>query len=216
MVQIPPKVSDVRINGDVVGAGDVFDPAIYGQVERDGSLRLVTWSEAFIHDGMTNLILDGLEVGPQKMAHAHGATGTPLVSNGHLGVDLIHVQADHGFEPHTHPGDHLLIPVAGQGTITYDGRIYPTRAGQVYMIEGKIPHAVGAITDHKILAVGAPHRPVGSPDRMKPVEYREIVSHTSTLHCLICDVKAHFPDVPHTKGCTHCPCHECTVIRWQS
>ncbi|MEM7345427.1 MAG: cupin domain-containing protein [Chloroflexota bacterium] len=145
---------------------------------------------------------------PTPMAHSN-ATGQGLVSNGQLGADLIRLKANDGFVPHTHPGDHLLIVVGGKGTITYDGYIYPTQAGQVYMIAGEIPHAVGAITDHVILAVGSPHKSIDSPDRMAPVEYQAVVAEVGDLHCLICDNKATYPQMLHDVGCEHCPCELC-------
>ena len=146
------------------------------------------------------------------MAHAPGASGEGLVSNGDLGVDMIQVAAGTGFEPHTHPGDHILIVVAGEGTITYGGAIHPTRAGQVYMVDGSIPHAVGAITDHVILAVGAPHKPVDADDRMEPVEYQAIAAEFGTVHCLICDVQQAGTEI-HDTGCPHCPCVACVTPR---
>jgi len=142
------------------------------------------------------------------VAHSH-ATGEALVSNGLLGADIIRLAAGDGFVPHTHLGDHLLIVIGGEGTITCGGRILPTRAGDVFMIEGQIPHAVGAITDHVILAVGSPHRPIESADRMTEVDYEEIATEIQTLHCLICDLRAQLPDRLHHRGCPHCPCPAC-------
>lgn len=151
-------------------------------------------------------------VGARKVPmKGSAATGTPLVSNGNLGVDVVRVPAGKGFEPHTHPGDHILVVVGGQGTITYDGKVYPTQAGEVYMIDGSVPHGVGARTDHVILAVGAPHKPVGSDERMAPVEYAAVASATGTLQCLICEREpvAEHPRMLHDEGCPHCPCRAC-------
>jgi mannose-6-phosphate isomerase-like protein (cupin superfamily) len=150
----------------------------------------------------------GLAPRPLQMAHSK-ATGKGLASNGFLGVDEIRLKGGDKFVPHTHPGDHLLIIVGGQGTITYDGKIYSTQAGDIYMVEGAVPHGVGAITDHVILAVGAPHMPVESPDRMQPVEYKEVLSEVGDMHCLICGVKAGPPDMLHQNDCPHCPCDKC-------
>lgn len=102
------------------------------------------------------------------------ATGQSLVTNGFLGADIIHLKAGEAFAPHTHPGDHLLIVIGGEGTVTFGDKVYPTRAGQIYMIEGEVPHAVGAVTDHVILAVGSPHKAIDSEDRMTLVEYTAI------------------------------------------
>lgn len=102
-----------------------------------------------------------------KDVHGAPAVGIPMQSNGgQLGADLIHVKAGDQFPVHTHPGDHLLFCVAGHGTMSVAGITYEIRPGDLYMVDGAVPHAVGAITDHTILAIGAPHKPVDSPDRM--------------------------------------------------
>jgi quercetin dioxygenase-like cupin family protein len=173
-------------------------------------LKIIKWAEAIGHDAhhhaqVLRVSMNGRRA---KMAHSH-ATGEATVSNGYLGADIIHVHAGEGFVPHTHPGDHLLIVIGGCGTITYGGKIYPTEAGQIYMIDGDVPHAVGAITDHVILAVGSPHKPVDSVDRMAPVSYEAVTADIKQLHCLICDIKAKLPNRLHDLGCPHCPCADC-------
>jgi quercetin dioxygenase-like cupin family protein len=145
------------------------------------------------------------------MAHSR-ATGEALVSNGDLGIDVIRLGAGDGFAAHTHPGHHLLIVVGGRGTITFDGHIYPTVAGQVYFVPGRIAHAVGAVTDHVILAVGAPHRPVDSPERMALTEYSAVTSELGSLACAICEITANFPSRLHELGCVHCPCPMCVDV----
>lgn len=188
-----------------------FAPAQPASAPRtaSGRLRLVDWADPERGpDGRLSAL--NIDLGPRSFPMAQSdASGDPLVSNGFLGVDLIRVMAGTGFAPHTHPGDHLLIVIGGEGTITYDGFVYPTHAGQVYMIEGAIPHAVGAITDHAILAVGAPHKPVGATDRMTPVAYREVVATLGDLTCLVCQRSATYPELLHDLGCVHCPCAVC-------
>lgn len=187
-----------------------------GYLKADGTLRLVDWA-SYLGDEFTSKTHQFLRVPmqldlyPAPMSHAT-SSGRALVSNGDLGADLIRVPAGEGFTPHTHPGDHLLIMVGGVGTVTYDGKIYETRAGQIYMIEGLVPHAVGAITDHIVLAVGAPHRPVDSTDRMEPVEYKNVLAPLGSLDCLICGVSAQYPRAPHDEGCPHCPCEVCVPV----
>lgn len=170
----------------------------------NGQLKIISWADDLgVHDDRQHL---GVHLGARPLAMANStATGTGLVSNGQLGADVIRLAAGDGFAPHTHPGDHLLIVIGGQGTITYDGRIYPTRAGQIYLIEGSVPHAVGAITDHVILAVGSPHKPVDSPDRMQVVAYQAVAAELGVLHCLICDKVARPPQTLLELGCPHCP-----------
>jgi quercetin dioxygenase-like cupin family protein len=173
-----------------------------------GSLDIVEWAEASSDLDSTNLRV-GHFARPVSMHGADGATGEALVSNGAIGADVIRVAAGKGFAPHTHPGHHLLIVIAGKGTITYDGVVYPTRAGQIYLVEGLVPHAVGAITDHVILAAGSPHKAVDAVDRMALVDYEEVVSEIGDLHCLICDIVAPAPTRLHDVQCPHCPCPEC-------
>lgn len=172
-------------------------------------LRIARWADDAGITGTQRLAV-GLGIRPEAMQPGPG-TGEPLVSNGMLGADLIRLGAGERFQPHTHAGDHLLIVIGGQGTITVEGVIYPTRAGEIYMIEGAVPHAVGAISDHVLLAVGSPHVPVHSPDRMTVVPYQAVTARIDELHCLICDVQAVYPWVPHELGCPHCPCVACSA-----
>src|SRR3954454_17341887 len=174
-------------------------------------LRLERWASDLGVDGETHVL--GVSLADRRVAMAHSvATGESLVSNGALGADVIHLAAGEGFVPHTHPGHHLLIVIGGDGTITYGGHIYPTSAGQIYLIEGEVPHAVGAITDHVILAVGSPHLPVDSEGRMTPTEYETVTAEIRELTCLICDKTARYPEYLHAVGCAHCPCGTCVPL----
>jgi quercetin dioxygenase-like cupin family protein len=137
------------------------------------------------------------------------ATGSALGSNGALGADVIRLAAGDGFVPHTHPGDHILVVIGGLGTITWRGSVRPTRAGEVYFVEGQVAHAVGAITDHVLLAIGAPHQPIDSADRMEPVSYEAVTGELGELRCLICNLIAPRPKRLHETGCAHCPCFDC-------
>jgi len=158
-------------------------------------------------DAIQTLAID-LTERPVKMAHSV-ATGEAMVTNGQLGCDVIRLGAGQGFVPHTHPGDHLLIVLAGQGTVTLGGNIHPTEAGQVYLVPGAVPHAVGAITEHVILAVGSPHKAVDDESRMQPVAYQAVLAQSQRLYCLICEQVALFPALLHDLGCVHCPCGVC-------
>jgi quercetin dioxygenase-like cupin family protein len=101
--------------------------------------------------------------------HGAPALGLPLHTNGHLGADLLHVKAGDRFPVHTHPGDHLLLCLAGKGTISVGKITYNVVPGDIYMVDGLVPHAVGAAPDaeHVLVAIGAPHKPVDSPERMQ-------------------------------------------------
>jgi quercetin dioxygenase-like cupin family protein len=183
-----------------------------GFLHNDGTLKIHKWStNRGIDDDGNQLLTINLSRRQHSMAHSP-ATGEATVSNGQIGADIIRLKAGDGFVPHTHAGDHLLVVIGGRGTITYNGKIYPTEAGQMYLIEGEVPHAVGALTDHVILAVGSPHKPVDSLDRMVPVEYETVLAELNELHCLICDLKASRPRRLHEIGCEHCPCIQCNPV----
>lgn len=172
-------------------------------------LSIVRWAPAVIDQDETVLRVPH-DRRPVSM-HGAVASGLGLVSNGTIGADVIRLPAGAGFPPHTHPGHHVLAVLAGRGTITYNGRVHPTEAGQIYLVEGAVSHAVGAITDHVILAVGAPHMPVDSDARMAVVEYAEVLSRIGDLECLICDRESTLPHCLHDVGCPHCPCHACAL-----
>ena len=179
-------------------------PRREGYLWPDGSLRLARWAEA-ISDHEFRV---STEERP-RIIEATKASGEGLISNGHLGADIIRCASGGGFAPHTHVGDHLLFVIAGEGTITYNGRIYPTHPGQVYLVEGAVPHAVGAITDHVLLSVGAPHRAVDAGDRQAPKEYESILADFAYLRCDICGLEAEFPSRLADLGCPHCPSRFC-------
>jgi quercetin dioxygenase-like cupin family protein len=172
-----------------------------------GDLAIVRWASDL---GVNGAQLLGVGTGerPTPLAHSN-ATGEALVSRGMLGADVIRLAAGTGFVPHTHPGDHLLIVIGGQGTIAYGGKIYPTQAGEIFLVAGEVAHAVGAITDHVILAVGSPHRPVDDPHRMTAATYESVTAEFSELHCLLCNLRVHSPQRLHDVGCQHCPCADC-------
>ncbi|MBA9005973.1 cupin domain-containing protein [Thermomonospora cellulosilytica] len=109
--------------------------------------------------------------------HGADALGLALHTNGHLGADLLKVPPHARFPIHVHPGDHLLLCLEGEGTISIDERTYQVRPGDIYMVPGQVPHAVGAgEAGHTLLAIGAPHKPVDSPERMSFTDWAGTVS----------------------------------------
>ncbi len=186
------------------------NPLINCKAVANTDLEIIEWATtAGIEEGAQRLQISLSE--RLVAVENSSASGEALVSNGKLGADLIRLTAGEGFTTHTHPGDHLLITIGGEGTVTYGGKIYPTRAGQIYMIDGNTPHAVGAVTDHVILAVGCPHRAIDAADRMEITEYASVMVDQEELHCLICNTKAVFSQCIHELGCPHCMCPDCTI-----
>jgi len=178
----------------------------------DAGLRIARWGTDLGLDVKQHL---AIAMGPRPVSLSNSAaSGEALVSNGAIGADIIRLAAGDGFAAHTHPGDHLLLVLGGQGTITIDGTVHPTQAGEIYIVSGSVPHAVGAITDHVLLSVGTPHRAIDAPDRMTLVAYDEVLSELNQLHCLVCDARATAPERLHNVGCPHCPCSGChSVLR---
>jgi quercetin dioxygenase-like cupin family protein len=101
------------------------------------------------------------------------AKGVPVHTNGHLGVDVLRVEAGDSFPIHTHEGDHLLLCLEGKGTISIAGKTYHVVEGDIYMVAGMTPHAVGAASDsyHVLAAIGAPHKAIDSPNRMTATDW---------------------------------------------
>jgi quercetin dioxygenase-like cupin family protein len=178
-----------------MGGGKAMSNQVHGKDE-NGELIIADWA----FDNGDGSITPFMGMGTVEM-HNTDATAWPLVTSGELGVDHISVPAGSGFPPHTHPGAHLLIVIAGRGTITVDSKIYPTHAGQVYYIDGDHPHAVGAIDEHHILAVGSPHRLPNDPERMALVEYNSIATELGEIECGICGAKGLLNEIQ----CEHIP-----------
>lgn len=175
--------------------------------EVEGTLKIVRWAESIRTEQGIQYLGVSLAERLHSMALSE-ATGEGLVTDGLLGIDVLRLGEGKKFLPHTHPGNHLIIVVGGLGTITYGGKIYPTEAGQAYLIVGPTPHLVGAITDHVILAVGSPHKAVDDPERMALMEYKDVLSPIGEMHCLIDDIKVD-GTMLHEVGCVHCPCPNC-------
>jgi quercetin dioxygenase-like cupin family protein len=100
--------------------------------------------------------------------------GEAILRNTHLGVDMLAVPPGGGFPPHVHPGHHLLLCLKGPGTFSLNGVVHSVVPGDIYMVEGGIPHAVGNPHDdqpHVLLAFGAPPKELDAHDRMTLVDW---------------------------------------------
>lgn len=116
-------------------------------------------------------VTDMLELLPKLEVVGAPALGVPLLTNGHLGADLLCVGPDEAFPVHVHPGDHLLYIVEGWGTVYWGGQHYQTGPGMLCLIPADVEHGVTAgWRGQVIMAMGAPHKPVDSTERMQIVE----------------------------------------------
>jgi quercetin dioxygenase-like cupin family protein len=105
---------------------------------------------------------------------ASDATGFPLVKLGAFGADLTRFAPGKQVGPHTHPGDHILICVRGDGVLWYDGEEHRIDPGFIYLVPGNVPHAVYARPDATeplvLFAIGNDHQIVDSPARLEVVD----------------------------------------------
>lgn len=109
--------------------------------------------------------------GAIPMHDAPGAVGLELLTNGHIGADCLHLGPNESFPLHTHPGHHLIFVMDGEGTFTFNGTVYPTRPGDLYLVEANVPHAVGAgPSGHTLVSFGAPHTRITDHHRMHVLE----------------------------------------------
>lgn len=123
---------------------------------------------------------------PERIARVLGVTqdgelhrpavetlGEKLLSNGALGADLLVVPPGAGFPVHVHSGHHLLLCLSGPGTFSLAGELHEVRPGDLSMIEGSVPHAVGNPYEapHILLAVGCPPRELDAEDRMTVTDW---------------------------------------------
>lgn len=133
-------------------------------------------NEEFLKLSILNLpqLAEAIDTGEANTVDVHGAPakGVPLLTNGHLGADMLFVPAGESFPLHVHGGHHFLLCVKGKGSVTFDGKIQVINPGDLYMIEASVPHAVGAAADgpgHWLVAFGAPHAELESEERMEVV-----------------------------------------------
>lgn len=170
---------------------------------------LCEWASDLGRDGVLQRLGIDMQPGSTVIAQTRASTGRPLLSNGFLGADIIHVPAGEGFSPHTHPGDHLLFVVGGIGTISASGEILETRPGQVYMVDGPTTHAVGAVTDHVLLSIGIKHQALDSMERQILRPFSELLSPEGVLCCRICGAVGANREDLQAAGCTHAPVRAC-------
>ncbi len=115
-----------------------------------------------VYEGKWHQLLPGIR------ARA-GIKGLPpgMYVDDYMGADLIDMEPGTQFPLHTHKGGHILFILKGEGTVTVGEQVYKTHPGDCYFIAGDLPHGVGAIKHHQVLAIGFPHTAVDNPSRME-------------------------------------------------
>ncbi len=101
-----------------------------------------------------------------------------------IGIDYMEMSIGSSFPLHTHEGDHILYVIEGKGVASVNGKDHFLKEGDAIFVPSEYPHAFRALTieegnePFKFVAVGNPHRPLTSKDRMKVVEEdHEVGSH---------------------------------------
>jgi len=119
-------------------------------------------------------LVDMFDDAGNRLPGIQGTGGSHGNSHGGLaiGVDRIVMQQGTAFPLHVHEGDHLLVILAGTGSIHVDGIDYKLTEGDSIYVPAEYPHGVGGPSDEvpfELLAFGIPHHPIDSTTRMKVV-----------------------------------------------
>jgi len=98
------------------------------------------------------------------------ALGIGLVKDGRFAADMLKFEPGQCTSVHTHPGDHILFVVNGNGFLLYDGDRYDLIEGACYFVPGAIPHQVSATSIMFLLSVSNDHRTVDSAERLRIIQ----------------------------------------------
>lgn len=115
--------------------------------------------------------VNGLAKGPFLLRMAcSDATALPLLKRGSFGADLIRFPAGGQVSGHTHPGDHILYVISGEGWVDYEGASWELSSGCCYLIPGHRSHAIRAHTELTLLSVANQHIAADSWERLHVVD----------------------------------------------
>lgn len=101
--------------------------------------------------------------------HGSTALGAPLVKQGAFAADILSFELGQRTEPHTHPGNHILFVVEGDGWLIFDGEHYLLKKATCYFVPGSTVHQVGSDGNMFLLSIADNHRPVNSIERLEIV-----------------------------------------------
>lgn len=98
------------------------------------------------------------------------AKGLPLVKSGNFAADVLKFEPNQQTSLHTHPGDHILFIVEGNGWLDYKDDSYSLTCGTCYFVDGKTPHRVRASeTGMLLLSIANNHFPVDNVNRLEVI-----------------------------------------------
>ncbi|USN87389.1 MAG: cupin domain-containing protein [Candidatus Nomurabacteria bacterium] len=83
-----------------------------------------------------------------------------------FGASLIRFAAGEKVGLHTHVGSHILVVTYGLGILTYLDTKIDLKAGLIYLIPSNVPHAIDALSELVIIAIGNDFRAEGSKSRL--------------------------------------------------
>jgi quercetin dioxygenase-like cupin family protein len=101
--------------------------------------------------------------------HGSTALGASLVKNGKFAADILAFDAGQKTEPHTHPGNHILFVVEGEGWLIFNGQHYILTPATCYFVPGLTVHQVGSDSNMLLLSIADDHRPVDSAQRLEVI-----------------------------------------------
>ena len=95
-------------------------------------------------------------------------TALPLISRqaSGMGADLLHFGKNGGVPMHSHPGDHLLIVIAGSGVLNFYDEEHQITTGKIYWIPGGAPHAIRASSHLTLISIANNHIAADRPERL--------------------------------------------------
>jgi len=98
------------------------------------------------------------------------ARGKGLVKDGLFAADMLKFNPLEKTTLHTHPGNHILFVVEGDGWLIFDNAKHDLTTGVCYFVPGATPHQViSSSTGMILLSVSDNHRPVSSEERLSVV-----------------------------------------------
>ncbi|MGF0096450.1 cupin domain-containing protein [Peptoniphilus sp. SGI.035] len=82
-----------------------------------------------------------------------GISNLDIVSRNDLKIMLMAFDKGEGLNPHSAPGDALVIPLEGEATLTVDDKSYEVKVGDQLVFPKNINHSVKARTKYKMLLI---------------------------------------------------------------